>query len=81
MTDGIQRAAMCDGDFVVVKVNCAALPVRTEAAVWLMRRETGGATAGPTFRVSAARSTTARTTASTEAHAWARPWVGPLPIR
>lgn len=66
---------------MVVKVNCAALPVRTEAAVYPMRRETGGATAGLTFRGSAVRSTTVQTTASTEARAWVHLWVGPLQIR
>lgn len=49
--------------FSVVKVNCVDLPVKMEGAVWPMRKETGGATAGRTFQGSAVRLTTAQTTA------------------
>lgn len=56
-------AAVNDTNFAAVKVNCAAPPVRMEAAAQPMRKETGGATAGLTFQGSVVRSTTAQTTA------------------
>lgn len=54
---------MSDVGFAAVKVNCAGPPARTEAAAWPTKKETGGATAGPTSQESAVRSTTAQTTA------------------
>lgn len=61
--------------FALVKVSCAARPARTEAAAWPTRKETGDATAGPTFQGSAVKSTIAQTTAWMEAPAWAHPSV------
>lgn len=62
----------------VMQVNSAVPPVRTEAAVWPMRKETGGATAGQTFQGSIVRWTTAQTTAWMEAPVWAHHWVSIL---
>lgn len=43
----------------LLKASCAGLPVRMEAAVWPMRRETGAVIAGLISLGSAAKLTTA----------------------
>lgn len=60
---------MCDALFQCVfvlplpKASCVGLPVRMEAVVWLMRKETGAVIAGLISLESAAKLTTAQTTA------------------